>query len=220
MESTIVLFGGTFNPPHIGHIHCINSVLKDISPAKLILIPSFVPPVADGIVKPVSLGFQVRKKMCELLLKDSDLETIVEISDIETQIEPPSYTYKTLVALEGILENYSKAFFLIGDDQLKNFHLWSEAKKVLQKVNIIVVRRDKNTEFDSLIVKLVDHLKLSFKKKDNVYTLSVDNVKSSITVIDLCPVEISSTELRAHKRFGLTESLENYIKDNKLYLGE
>ena len=79
---------------------------------------------------------------------------------------------------------------------------------------------DKDTEFDTLIRKLSENLELSFKKEANVYTVLVDDIKSSISILDLCPVEISSTELRAHQGFGLTKSLENYIKDNKLYLGE
>ncbi len=220
MESTIVLFGGTFNPPHIGHLHCINSVVQEMSPSKVILIPSYVPAVSAGKIKQVSLGYEVRKQMCELLLKDSGLGDLVEISNIETEIAPPSYTYKTLAAMGDILESYSNAFFLIGDDQLKNFHLWSQAKEVLKKVKLVVVRRAKDTEFDSLILKLSENLELSFKKEANAYTVLVDGVKSSITVLDLCPVEISSTELRAHQGFGLTKSLENYIKDNKLYLGE
>ena len=119
-----------------------------------------------------------------------------------------------------LLDSYSDAFFLIGDDQLKNFHLWSNAKEVLKKVKLIVVRRAKDTEFDTLIRKLSENLELSFTKEANVYTVLVDDIKSSISILDLCPVEISSTELRAHQGFGLTKSLENYIKDNKLYLGE
>ena len=42
MKSTVVLFGGTFNPPHMGHLHCIRSVIDRFSPTKFIMIPSFL----------------------------------------------------------------------------------------------------------------------------------------------------------------------------------
>ena len=74
MKSTVVLFGGTFNPPHMGHLHCIRSVIDRFSPTKFIMIPSFSPPIAEGISKDVGVSFDSRVEMCQLLLKDSQLE--------------------------------------------------------------------------------------------------------------------------------------------------
>ena len=220
MKSTVVLFGGTFNPPHMGHLHCIRSVIDRFSPTKFIMIPSFSPAIAEGISKDVGVSFDSRVEMCQLLLKDSQLEEKVEISKVEAEITPPSYTYKTLEVLKSELVAYTEVSFLVGDDQLSGFHSWFEARKILKTVNLIVVRRSQDTDFDELINSLSKNLDFKYTKKDNVYTILVDDIKSSISIVNLTPIKISSTEIRTDINKGLTESLFRYIEDNKLYLGE
>ena len=53
----------------------------------------------------------------------------VEISKVEAEITPPSYTYKTLEVLKSELVAYTEVSFLVGDDQLSGFHRWFEARE-------------------------------------------------------------------------------------------
>ena len=86
-DSSIVLYGGTFDPPHKGHVHCISVVLDSFLPTRIEMIPSDVPPVSKGTLKKGVSSFSHRYKMCELLLKDFGLEGSVHINSVESKID-------------------------------------------------------------------------------------------------------------------------------------
>ena len=60
---------------------------------------------------------------------------------------------------------YTEVSFLVGDDQLSGFHRWFEARKILKTVNLIVVRRSQDTDFDELINSLSKNLISSTRRK-------------------------------------------------------
>ena len=112
----IGIFGGTFNPPHLGHLRLVCAFADRFSLERVWIIPTFEPPhkstaeLADGAT---------RMEMCRLLFDDPRFE----VSDIELRRGGKSYTVETLRALHAQFPN-DRLFFLVGSDMLRSFETW------------------------------------------------------------------------------------------------
>ncbi len=135
----LIIFGGAFDPPHKGHIGCIELARKTFPQAKIKVIPSYVPPVAGGGVKKTSASFEDRLEMARLCFQKIDLKNL-EISDEEKELPQPNYTFQTLRHLK-ISKINSRISLLIGQDQLKNFSRWKEPKDILSLSSLLLVHR-------------------------------------------------------------------------------
>ena len=130
----IAIYGGSFNPMHIGHEKIVDYVLKNLDMDKIIIIPVGIPSHRENNLEQSN----TRLKICKEIFKNNEK---VEVSDIEIKAEGKSYSYDTLLKLIEI----------IGEDQLKNLKTWKNYKELLNLCKFIVFRRkdDKNTEIDS-----------------------------------------------------------------------
>ncbi|HMD14932.1 MAG TPA: nicotinate-nucleotide adenylyltransferase [Bacteroidota bacterium] len=140
----IGIFGGTFNPPHIGHLIVLESVREQISFDSIVLIPSAqAPNKHDSILAPAS----GRLEMTRLAVEGN---ISCAVSDIEIQRRGISYTIDTIIALEAL---YPQANFslIIGVDNLLEFHTWKSPKEILTRADLIVMNRpgfpEANNEF-------------------------------------------------------------------------
>ena len=105
----IAMFGGSFNPPHIGHLELAQAFIDRLSLDKLLLIPVFSPPHKSGSEM---ASAQHRLNMCKLLEKYNNK---IEVSDIEVIRGGSSYTVDTLKALQALYPD-DELFLIIGAD--------------------------------------------------------------------------------------------------------
>ena len=129
----IGIYGGSFNPIHKGHGEIVKYVLNNLPLDKIILVPVGIPPHKENSLAPSKL----RCEMCKEATKEIPK---VEVSDIELEIKGPAYTIDTLKKLEKIYEN-AEFYLIIGEDSAQNFHTWREYKEILEKYNVVVLKR-------------------------------------------------------------------------------
>ena len=208
----IGIFGGSFNPPHKGHINLIENFLREKALDYLIVIPAGIPPHKE---LKSNVSREQRMKMCELTFKDIKPKEKIILSSYELEREGKSYTVRTLKALK---EYFSKEFsevpefnFLIGDDMLFYFHKWYKPEEILKLTKITVGVREK----ENSISDLKNYAKTYFKKE-------YENNRFEFLKMDAFPV--SSTEIREKIHNGedvseyLTEKNYEYIKKEGLYV--
>ena len=140
----IAIYGGSFNPMHIGHEKIVDYVLKNLDMDKIIIIPVGIPSHRENNLEQSN----TRLKICREIFKNNKK---VEVSDIEIKAEGKSYTYDTLLKLIQIYDKDNEFFEIIGEDSLKNLKTWKNYKELLNLCKFIVFRRkdDKNTKIDS-----------------------------------------------------------------------
>ena len=126
----ICYFFGTFNPVHLGHIEIARKAKEEFGFSKVIFVPAFIPPhkVED------LASFEDRYNMLKLALKEEN------VSNIESKLKIPSYTYRTI---EKLFEenNNQKINFLIGYDQFFKIEQWKEPDILKEKINFFVYPR-------------------------------------------------------------------------------
>jgi len=132
----IGLFGGTFDPPHVGHVTVARDVADALDLDRVLWIPAGVPPHKPGQhVSPAEL----RLEMAEAAAGE---DPRFQVSDIELQREGPSFTVDTLRAMR---EEHPDAelFLIVGADQLKVFDTsWRAPEEVLGLATVVVMDRD------------------------------------------------------------------------------
>lgn len=130
--SKVGIFGGTFDPIHLGHLITAQSVKEIRNLDKIIFIPAFISPHKTD-AKPSSP--EDRLNMIKLVV-----ETIpfFEYSDIEIKMGGISYTIDTLRELK---KNYEKIEFIIGYDNIFTFHTWKEPDEIFKLAEVVVLKR-------------------------------------------------------------------------------
>jgi nicotinate-nucleotide adenylyltransferase len=130
--SKVGIFGGTFDPIHLGHLITAQSVKEIRNLDKIIFIPAYISPHKTD-AKPSSP--EDRLNMIKLVV-----ETIpfFEYSDIEIKMGGISYTIDTLRELK---KNYEKIEFIIGYDNIFTFHTWKEPDEIFKLADVVVLKR-------------------------------------------------------------------------------
>ena len=194
------IYGGTFSPPHLGHISSAESFKKFVMLDELLIMPSFLPPhkeIDDGATT------QHRLEMCRLAF--SDIEGVT-VSEHEILRGGKSYTAITLTELSS---DDVELYFLCGTDMLLTLDTWYEFKTIFRLATICYVRRESDRELTSLIEKRVEE----YRQKYGARVIAVPNEV----------VEISSSELRSLIKCGsptgeyLLPTVSSYIKERGLY---
>ena len=132
----ICLFGGTFDPPHLGHLLIAQTVCEVENFDKIVFIPAFKPPNKSmKNITPVKL----RLEMLESAVLDNPR---FEISQIEIQRGGTSYSLDTINQCKTEYQlTKDSLFFLIGSDTLAKFDLWKEPKIIVNECSILVAAR-------------------------------------------------------------------------------
>ena len=137
--NTIGVFGGTFDPIHLGHLITAQSVKELRSLEKIIFIPAYISPHKTDIA---SLSSEHRLKMVQLALEGINY---FEYSDFELRNETVSYTIDTLRNLKS---KYDDIELIIGYDNIFDFKTWKEPDEILKLVKLIVLKRKASIEPD------------------------------------------------------------------------
>ena len=193
MSDKIGVFGGAFNPPHLGHLAAARCFADTLALDRVIVLPAGAPPLKEA---PEGSSPADRLRLCELTFTDPRF-----FVDAREQQRPGvSYTVDTLRALRGEHPD-SKIYMLAGADQLARFTLWKDWREILRMCVLCVLRRD--------------GAPLSIPPE-----LPQDRVR---LLPGFTPVEISSTRIRETLGAGedaspwLAPEALAYIKETKLY---
>ncbi len=191
----IGVFGGTFNPPHAGHVRLIKAAADRIGMEKVLIIPSCIPP--HKMPGKLASG-ENRMEMCRLAFGG---DSRFEISSTELDRGSKSYTVETLRELKKIYQD-DEIYFVIGSDMLETFTQWYKWEEILELAFICAASREEG-----------------FKADLSVYT---PEQREKIIFLDIEPFEVSSTEIRVEIAKGKESSLIDpkvyeYIEKNNLY---
>jgi nicotinate-nucleotide adenylyltransferase len=138
----IIIFGGTFDPPHLGHQRCLRLVTAFNPDAHILIVPAKTPPAGGSTVKIPMLSFHDRVTLCKIAFQNERIaNSKVEVSELEGDIPAPNYTIATVEKIRSMHPGADLSL-LIGEDQLKRFPTWHRPKDLLSLVSLIVVGRD------------------------------------------------------------------------------
>ncbi len=140
----IAIFGGSFDPPHIGHEKIVYESLNYLDIAKLIVVPTYL--------NPFKSSFKIEPSKRLTLIKDLfDGLTNVEVSAFEINHKRPVFAIETVEHFKS-LYTPNKIYFIIGADNLEKLHLWHQYNELNRLVEFIVVKRDGSILKDGLKV--------------------------------------------------------------------
>ena len=130
----ICLFGGTFDPPHIGHLLVAQTVAEVEDFEKIIFVLANQPPFKDNISK-----VEHRLSMLKMAVSGNPK---FDISEIDLERGGISFTIDTIKEYKktDILEE-NKIYYLIGSDSLMSFHKWEHAEEILKECQVLVAIR-------------------------------------------------------------------------------
>lgn len=184
----IAIYGGSFNPPHLGHVEAARTVAAVLAPDRLLIVPASVPPhkaLADG-----SPTAQQRLELCRLAFADIPG---AEISEIELRREGKSYSYDTVRLLRE--ENPDAQLILVvGTDMLLSFEKWYQFRYLLENCTLAVLARGEDD---------LDELRAAAAYLRESYD-------ADVTVLPHEPIVISSETIR--ERLGMRGG-EDYLSD-------
>ena len=196
----IGIYGGTYNPPHTGHLHAAKQAVQLLNLDKLLLIPDRIAPH-----KEIPTGSPMPQQRLQLLRIAAAAEPKMEVSDIELNREGPSYSYLTVEALR---EEYPDAqlTLLMGTDMFLSFHTWREPERIMKQATLGVFYRGEKGEREKILAQ---------KAALEAQGAKVELVENQI-------LSISSTQLRRLLAFHcadefLPEGVGDYIRGQKLY---
>ncbi|MCK5111493.1 MAG: nicotinate (nicotinamide) nucleotide adenylyltransferase [Arcobacteraceae bacterium] len=169
----IAIFGGSFDPPHLGHQAIIKEVLKSLKIDKLIIVPAFLNPFKYHSSFDPKVRYELIKELCQ------DLEQ-VEVSDYEIKQNKATPTIQTIKYIKNKYKNCKNIYLIIGADNLKKLHLWEEYNELKQLVKFVVASRD-NIKTDEFITLKVDFNISSTKIRENLdITLIPNKIKEKV----------------------------------------
>lgn len=141
MNPELIIFGGAFDPPHAGHIGCVQVVAERFPNAEIWITPAAIPAGAGGQHKAPSATFRQRLHMCEIAVNATFSDNPkVRVSDIEEKLPPPNFTIRTLTWIRATLP-YRSIAIVVGADQMQKFSSWRAPVEILKTAQLVVVNR-------------------------------------------------------------------------------
>lgn len=196
----IGIFGGTFNPVHIGHIQAAKQALTALHLDRVLLIPDHIAPhkeLPTGSPTP-----QQRLDMLRIAVQDYPG---LEISDIELRREGVSYTYLTIQELKQLYPN-DQLVLLMGTDMFTSFDSWRNPEEILKNASLGVFCRGDKKEKQAIAAQ----------------TERMEAMGAQVELAHNDVIAISSTQMRRLLAFRcagsfLPEGVLEYIREYRLY---
>jgi len=215
----IAILGGTFDPPHYGHLRTALELREIFHFDEVWFIPSAFPPHKDARqITP----FFYRKKMLELAINDFDF---FKLKDIESSLPKPSYTINTIKELKKLYPEHTY-YLIIGSDAFKALDKWNSGSQIIDFCNLIIAVRDSSDEENVLKTRENIFKDFPFIKTEPFGMISLSDEITDQNAIFYVPVthlEISSEKIRkiASNNHALTylmpENVIEYINKFRLY---
>ena len=129
----LLLFGGTFDPPHNGHVHLLQNAIAAVGPDRVVVMPAGTPPHKAASATPA----RWRLEMCRCFLP---LHENLVVSDWEIKRAGKSYTVDTLAMLRREYPD-AELFLCMGSDMLTSFTEWRDWQTILKSAALVVQSR-------------------------------------------------------------------------------
>jgi nicotinate-nucleotide adenylyltransferase len=214
----ITLFGGTFNPPHWGHINPLKQAMEALDISTVGLLPCNIPPHKQTL----NISNEHRLAMLEIVCK---IEPSLYVENIELESNEISFTVNTLKKFKR--NNHQSMFFVMGSDSFQSLKTWYQWQEILQLCNIIVLNRNnqplKILKEVSQYISCGPHHAVSLADKR---ALSTNN--GIVVSCNFPTVPVSSTlsrqklEKKDYQQLEMGELLPlevfRYIKQHQLYV--
>ncbi len=196
----IGIYGGTFNPPHLGHIHAARCAISTLGLDKLLMIPDRIAPHKQ--LPADSPSPEQRLHMLCLAIKDIEK---AEVSDIELKRQGVSYTYETIAQVRQMYPD-AELYLLMGTDMFLTLQNWKNPELIWKDAIIAGLCRGEKGEKEALSQQK------QFLESQGAKTVLVENQV----------LTISSTDLRRMLVFQcaapfLPAGVEDYVRSNGLY---
>ena len=194
----IGIYGGTFNPPHVGHIRAASHAVQALKLDKMLLIPSCISPHKQ--IPAHSPTAQQRLEMVRLMAEEKQT-----VSDIELSRGGTSFTYETVLQLKKEYPE-DELILCMGTDMFLSFETWKNPHIILENASLCVFYRGEKGE----------------KEKIEAQKEKLQTHGGRIYVTENPVIDISSTQLRRMLVFQCADSflhpeVKRYILDHKLY---
>lgn len=201
----ILLFGGSFDPPHRAHLALPQQAARQIGADLIAYMPAGRAPHK---LDQKQTDPQHRLAMLRLALADQpgDVPTVVLTDEIERGPDAPSYTVDTLESLHQRIAPAAKLRLLIGADQLRIFDVWRKPERIVELAEPVVMVRPPDTR-EALLESLPSAQRDAWAKR--------------LITTDL--LDISSTEIREQASAGqpddgsICDTVAQYIDKHSLY---
>jgi nicotinate-nucleotide adenylyltransferase len=209
------LFGGTFNPIHIGHLRAAVEVADAFNLDRLLLIPSARPPHKNT---EDMASAQDRLEMVRLAVKGMPS---IEASDVELARSGPSYTIETLRYFQDQVGPESTIHFIVGLDAFSEITTWKSYKQLFATAHFIVMTRP-GSKLENLEDFIHTHISRDYEC-DRTSLLYGHPQWHSIFCFRITHLDISATQIRdsirqdRSIRFLLPDTVERYIEAKGLY---
>ena len=210
----VALFGGTFDPVHLGHTACVQHLVENMDFSEVVLIPTGQNPLK---VDRVPASKEDRLKMLELAVQD--YEGQITVDEYEMMQNAPSYSFDTLQRYQ---ENHlpEELFLVMGIDTFTDFDKWKNFEQIIGMTNLLVVSRPPYRRpfgVEDLPKGLQPHI----SSYDRGFALL--NSGRTIEFVTIKTEDISSTDIRKKLKAGknltslIDMNVERYILENNVY---
>ena len=214
-KERIGLFGGTFNPIHVGHLRAAEEIHEFFHLDKIIFIPARIPPhkTDKAIIAP-----EHRLNMVKLAIQDNPC---FEVSDFEIQRDSKSYSIITIEHFQKKLGLNTSLFFLMGMDAFLEINTWKDFSQLFSLTNFIIMSRPGYHKKTSADLFPIDQNKnFAYNPEGNYYIHSSGHKLffQEITLLDFSSRAIRS-RLKGKRsiRYLVPPIIEHYIKKHSLY---
>lgn len=216
MKERIGIFGGTFNPVHLGHLKAAEVVQKRFHLKRILFVPSYIPPHKESIEIASPLH---RLKLVELAL--ASYSQFIP-SSIEIDAKGKSYS---ILTLKKIKEFFPKAiiFFILGVDAFLEIDTWRESQKVLEQCFFVVISRPGYRLKNAKKVLEGKYLKRMYEISESDEVRDDMLLSFKIFLFPIISLDVASTGIRERIKRGdsirsmVPEAVESYIYQNNLY---
>lgn len=196
----IVLFGGSFNPPHLGHVEAARSIVKCLRPDRLLIMPTYESPhkvMAEGSPPP-----EIRMELCRLAFGSIPE---AEVSDLEIRREGRSYTADTLLELHA-MHPEDELVLTMGTDMILSLERWSRPEIIMELAEIAVLLR--GVDEDVQVRSHIEYLRSTYGARITLLETGIHPAAST---------DVRDELKRASGRQQLAEPVYEYIIRNRLY---
>ncbi len=193
------IFGGTFNPPHIGHVHAAQEAARVLG-LRILFVPDNIPPHKE--MPPHSASAQDRLEMIRLAARQIPG---AQVLDLEIRRGNRSYTADTVEELARLYPG-DELWLIVGTDMLCSLHTWYQPERIFAHANIAALARNAGDR----------------PEIEQGAAFLQEKYGAKVTLIDAQPLPVSSSQIREGLYSGMAHWLPPevfaYIKERGLYL--
>jgi len=205
------IFGGTFNPIHMGHLRAAQEVKEEIPLDRIIFVPSYIPPhkdLADNVPG---------HKRLEIVKRAIGSNHCFDVSGFEVESGGASYSIRTI---KYIRERYQTTpYFILGQDAFNEIFTWFEADKLFDFSHFVVMTRPHAAKIP--LSDILGDISISFEPTQRGY---INSTGMEIIFVEVTSLDISSSYIRALCKKGrsikylVPDVVQDYIYKERIYI--